>query len=441
MHVLPRVRELERRHPAELVVIGVHSGKFIAERKTENIRQACARLRVEHPVVNDRHFRQWRAYSVQAWPTVALVDPEGDLLAVQAGEFDLEDFDRSLSGLISAYTKQGKLSHAEVDLGRDPAELPEPAGPLRYPGRAIAAPGRLFVADTGNSRVLELELAPDASRASITHVFGTGVDGYLDGNGREAQFAEVQGLALSGEDLYVADRRNHAIRKIDLAADSVTTVAGTGRIGSWPMRGGRATSIDLRSPWGVAICGDTLFVAMAGSHQIWALDITGQTIQPHSGTGGEAIGDGRQDRATLAQPTGLVCAEDVVYFADSESSAVRRADVAPDGTVRTIVGTGLFEFGDRDGVADAVLLEHVQDVAVHRGKVIAADTYNDKLKVLDPATRECVAMTGEAGSGEALQEPSGVWADDERILVADTNGHRIVSVDPENGDVTEIEIE
>lgn len=440
MHLLPRVAELEERFGDALVVVGVHAGKFVEERRTPNIREACARLAVHHPVVNDRQYRVWRAYAVQAWPTVALVSPDGYLIGAQAGEFEVEPMAEAISAEVERYESEGILRHGVIDFGVDPETPAPPTGPLRYPTRVAVSGERMFVSDTGNHRVLELALGADGS-ADVTRAFGDGTDGLRDGAAADARFREPQGLALAGETLFVADRRSHAVRAIDLGGGAVSTIAGTGELGGYRIPKGRpGLETALRSPWGIAVEGETLFVAMAGSHQLWSLDLASaeHRLSLVAGNGGENIGDGPALDATLAQPSGLASADGSMWVADSESSAVRSVETGRGGMVRTSVGTGLFQFGDRDGTGDDVLLQHCLDVAVHDGAVLVADTYNGKIKRLDPATGRCEALPGVAGSGEALYEPGGIWAGPEGVFVADTNHHRVVQVDPETGEVAEV---
>ncbi len=440
MHVLPRAAELQRRFPGELVVIGVHSGKFVEERRTENVRHACARLGVRHPVVNDRHFRIWRSYAVNAWPTVVLVSPDGYVAGVQAGEFDVDAMAAAIDGLAERYRREGLLKPGPPGFGPDPAAPPEPSGELRYPTRAVARGDRLFVSDAGHHRVLELRIeAP--SQASVVRAFGDGARGFRDGPASEARFGEPQGLAAGDGVLFVADRRNHAIRLISLADGGVTTIAGTGELGGYPVPEGPGRKSALRSPWGLALSDRTLLVAMAGSHQIFGIDLAREhPLSLVAGSGAEDITDGAARGATLAQTSGLATSADLLFFADSESSSVRRVSLTAPMAVETIVGTGLFDFGDRDGAGDKVLLQHDLDLALIGERLLIADTYNSRLKLLDPSTRECNALPGEAGSGEALYEPGGVWAGPEGAFVADTNNHRVLRVDPLSGTLTPIEV-
>ena len=186
----------------------------------------------------------------------------------------------------------------------------------------------------------------------------------------------------------------------------------------------------------VAPHGGALYVAMAGTHQLWALDPATGHARVHAGQGGEDIADDVLERALLAQPMGLVVHDGRLVFADAETSAVRWADVDRGGRVGTFVGTGLFDFGDADGVGDAVRLEHAQHVVVHprTGRLLVVDSYNDALKWLDPATRAVETWV------RGLHEPAGAAFGDGVVYVADTNAHRIAVVDERTGEVGELEV-
>jgi DNA-binding beta-propeller fold protein YncE len=445
MHMLPRVREIEERFGDDLVVIGVHAGKFAAERRTQRIQHAMQRLGVAHPVVNDRQFRVWRAYGVQAWPTIVIVSPDGQVLATRAGEFATEEIAGIIARALAAYSKEGL-----VDRSRPRPTFigwPEPPGPFAFPTRVLRSNSHLYVSDSGHNRVVELRLLEGRACpatgpvAIVERVFGCGEPGLVDGALQHTCFHEPQGLALRGWHLFVADRANHAVRSIDLNEGSVATVAGTGDLGSGELKSGVATGTALRSPWGLLVRGERLLITMAGTHQLWALALDGSAVMdPVAGTGAEAVLDGPAGEAQLAQPTGLTDAGASVMFVDSESSAVRVLDGSP-ATVRTIVGTGLFAFGDRDGAGDSVLLQHPEDLAWHEGRLYVADTYNDKIKVIHPDVRTCTAISGEAGSGEALSGPAGIASGEQCLYVADTDAHRIVSIDVETGTVRDLEVD
>lgn len=430
------MRELEARFAEELVVVGVHSGKYVAERVTARIREAALRLDVRHPVVNDRQFRVWRAYAVRAWPTIVVIDPRGRVVGMHAGELTAAQVEPFIAGLIEAAERDGSLVRGPLPSGAVPHGDERPAvapGRLCYPGKVAVDGRRIAVASSGRHQLLVGELEGDGRRMRVTRVVGRGLPGLEDGAAGAARFTRPQGMAFVDDTLYVADAGNHALRRIALADGTVATVTGTGH--RLRTRADREAGA-LASPWDVAWHDGVLWVAMAGMHQLWAVDPVSGAARVHAGTGGEEIADGPLAEALLAQPMGLAAHDGRLWFADAESSAVRVADADSGGRVRTLVGTGLFDFGDRDGAGDTVRLEHPQGVAVEpgSGRLLVADSYNDALKWLEPATRAVATWARN------LHEPGGVaWSADGLAYVADTNAHRVVVVDAA-GRVEELEI-
>lgn len=480
------MRELEARFADELVVIGVHSGKFRAERVTANIAAAAQRLRVEHAVVNDRQFRIWRAYGVGAWPTAVLLDPAGAIVGAVPGEFLAGHLAPMIADLIAEFDRADAPGGARLRRGPWPLRLPpEPDGPLAFPGKVLAAQGgRLFVADSGHDRILQLQVEDDGSHergvwARVVRVVGSGRRGAVDGGADQASFDHPQGLALAPgrlteaglapeadvETLFVADAENHAVRAVALPTGEVTTIAGTGYQARRPNEAGVGRGAALSSPWDVELLPAApagtvaararvgvapakgpvaLAVAMAGTHQLWRLDLVTGAVEPWIGTGREDLSDGPPFRCTLAQPMGARLVGRRLYFADSESSAVRFADLdGRDGPeVETLVGKGLFEFGDEDGQGGHVRLQHPYDLAAGPGPggaevLYVADTYNDRVKRVDPATRRSHAFVGSGEPGHEDGDagaarfwgPQGVAVAGRRLFVADTNNHAVRVVD------------
>jgi hypothetical protein len=437
MHMLPRVRELERELGDAVVAIGVHAGKYHRERSTEAIADACRREGVSHPVVNDRRFRFWRENAVAAWPTISIVDPEGYVVGQQSGELPYGPLRDFVARVIEEHEEKGTLARGTWPLHRAPEDSVGAA--LRYPGKVAAdIEGRVAVADTGHHRVVFGHALGNS--LEVRAVIGSGEAGFADGPLAEAMFREPQGLALAGDMLVVADRGNHAIRMIDLASGQVATMAGTGRLGEGRSASGDPLESDLRSPWDVLLHDQALFVAMAGAHQIWRLDLRAGRIAPHAGSGREDIADGPGPVAALAQPMALATDGERLYFADAETSSVRVTSFEPGGPVETLVGTGLFEFGDRDGEGAEVRLQHAAGLAWAPGnhRLWIADTYNHKLKTLDPATRRVETVEP---FDEELAEPMGLAAAGHYMLVADTNHHRILRVDQIDKRVVELQLE
>ncbi|HXV17489.1 MAG TPA: alkyl hydroperoxide reductase [Gemmatimonadaceae bacterium] len=423
------MRELELRYPSELVVIGVHSGKYHAERVTPRIRDASIRLDAAHPVVNDRQFRIWRSYAVSAWPTLVAIDPAGYVVGTHAGEFTSEMLVPFIDDLIAKANNSGTMNEQPLHFEADPPTVAP--GRLRYPGKVVVRDKTMAIADSGNNRVIIGSLDEMGMSLRVERTIGDGTPGFRDG--LDARFRSPQGMAFGDGVLYVADAENHAIRSVNLETGEVTTLAGTGR--QMRTRGDQQAGA-MSSPWDVALSGGTLFVAMAGIHQIWSVDIATGKSRVRYGTGGEDIRDGDEASALLAQPMGIAIEKERLYFTDSESSAVRWADVAEGGVVGTVVGTGLFDFGDVDGTGDEVRLQHTQGIASHSsGRLLIADSYNDCLKWVDPETRAVKTWGG------GFHEPGGVCFGSSHAYVADTNAHRIAVVHIDTRDVTELRIE
>ncbi len=448
-HVLPQLRKLEERFPSELVVIGVHSPKFHAEAETHNLRAAIVRHDIRHPVVNDRGFLLFRAYAARAWPTIMVVNPDGKIVGGSAGEFDAEDLVPLIQGLIDGFDGMGRLNRQPLESLFEKLKLPERL--LSFPGKLAVDPSgeRLFIADTGHHRVLQFSLPEGRLKA----VWGGLEPGWVDGTPIRSRFNSPQGLCVSGDSVFVADTENHAVREISLSGRSVRTIAGTGRQnrklgapgGSFPAR-----NTDLSSPWAVTAQDDQVVVAMAGHHQLWQIRVRAGMMEPLAGDGHESLRDGPAAESRLAQPSGLCRDGSRIWFADSETSAVRSLEFRdPDPVVRTWVGQGLFEFGDEDGGRGMARLQHPLDVAAADGLVYIADSYNHKLKTLDPQSGRVRRFCGSGEPGffdgpaaaACFWEPSGLAVWNDWLLIADTNNHVIRRVHRRTGDTGTLDLQ
>jgi thiol-disulfide isomerase/thioredoxin len=428
MHVLPDLRKLERKYPNELVVIGVHSAKFAAERGTENIRQAILRYEIEHPVVNDHDMKIWGEYTVNAWPTLMLIDPAGKIVGRLSGEDVYDRMDRAIAMLIETFDARKMIDRRPLNLKLERQRTPSSV--LTFPGKVLAdeKSKRLFIADSNHNRIIVVSLED----SSVRDVIGSGEIGLIDGGFETAAFNHPQGMAVDGPTLYVADTENHALRSVDLEKRLVTTIAGTGEQSrQYVTFGGQGKQIALNSPWDLTLHNGILYIAMAGPHQLWQMNPKTGGIAPYAGSGREARIDGPLAEAALAQPSGITSDGRKLYFADSEVSSIRSADIHPDGRVDTIVGEDLFEFGDRDGKGSQVRMQHPLGVVYHEGRLYVADTYNNKIKVVSPTERsaETFLGTGENGMRDGdratFNEPGGVSVAFDKLYIADTNNHSI----------------
>lgn len=410
-------------------MLGVHSPKFPAERELAHLRAAVQQLGIEHPVVQDANHEVWRSWTVRAWPTLALVDPEGRLLGTAAGEIDGDRLGDALQRLIPVYEARGSL------VRKTPAVSPERqrARTLAHPAKLlVTSNSTLFVADTGHDRVLQLEIDAGHRSARIEKTIGSGSAGFADGALDVARFHGPRGLAQSGSTLYVADTQNHAVRAVDLVTGTVRTIAGTGEIGHGPLRsGGDPRRVALRSPWSLWLDRPWLYVALAGSHQIAVIEDE-SVMRTFAGDGGERLQDGPALAAGFNQPSDIAGGGGQLYVADPEASAIRRLSSIGKPAVETLVGEGLFEWGDADGFGPSVRLQHPMGLALD-GLLYVADTYNHRIKHMDVVTRQVAAL---AGSGQAGHQdgpfgrarfflPEGLAVRDRHLFVADTGNHAI----------------
>ena len=430
IHIIPDLKKLEAKYAKQLVVIGIHSAKFQNEKETENIRRIILRYEIEHPVYNDSEYAVWQSYGVRAWPTQVLIDPAGYVVGAASGEGNYEVIDQAIGKVVDEFRKRGELNEEPLKLVLERAKIGDL--PLAFPGKILAdaATDRLFIADSNHNRIVITKLD-----GSLVDTIGTGVAGATDGAFDKASFHRPQGLALSGNSLYVADTENHLIRRVDLKARTVETVAGTGeQTHDYLFKSGPARMSALSSPWDLQLAGRTLYIAMAGPHQIWKLDLDTNEVSRFAGSGREARLDGSLADAGFAQPSGMAVIGQTLYVADSESNVIRAIDLTQ-GTVRTIVGGDLFDFGDVDGTGDDVRLQHPLGLLADGDKVLIADTYNHKVKELDPKRQRVTTLFGTGkpgqmdGASASFYEPGGLAQANGKLYIADTNNHAIRVVD------------
>ena len=430
LHVLDELRAIEEKYADVLVVIGVHSPKFEHEKDAAALAAAVERYGVAHPVLDDPELVTWDQYAAKAWPTLAVVDPTGYLVATMAGEGHAEGLRRLIDELIGEHERAGTLHRG----GGPYVAPPRPHTDLRFPGKAIVTATGSFLVSSSAQHTL-VEIAPDAE--TVLRRIGAGTRGDVDGGPTEARFSEPQGLVAlpadvadtAGYDVVVADTVNHLLRGVRLANGTVTTIAGTGRpLRTEPGPGAHdALAVDLSSPWDVAWFDDKVIVAMAGTHQLWWFDPIKRTAGVYAGTSVEALKDGPLAEVWMAQPSGLSVAGDRLWLADSESSAVRWVS---DGEMHTAVGQGLFDFGLVDGPAGTALFQHPLGVcALPDGSVLVADTYNGAVRLISAPDSPGGRVVSTVATG--LAEPSDiVVTPDGGVVVVESAAHRLTRLAP-----------
>lgn len=426
---LPRLRELQNRYDDGLVIVGIHSPKYPQERVPERLKRAMSRLYVRHIVLNDADFEAWRAFGIEVWPSLIVLDVHGRVAARMHGEDPFVALDDLISRLL-----EESVDDEIRDFSPSPnAFRPEPRRMLRYPTRLLVTDQYLYIADTGYNRVLECD-----HRGVIQRIFGTGNAGYWDGGASDAGFREPQGLALVGEYLYIADTGNHCIRRVRMHSGEVDTVIGTARAGRQHGTGfPNARHVPLTCPVGLSAWPDRVLLTVEGQNQIWIHDLVKLSFGVHIGSGLLGLRDGAANEAVFAQPTGICHSTRTIFVADSESSSIRTIRVA-DGRVSTVVGRGLYEYGHRDGPLQQALLTRPTGLCTDDSGTLlwVADSYNDAIRLID--TRLNTASTLRLD--HPLVEPTDVVRRQNSLYVTNTGAHEIVRIDLVSGAAEVIEI-
>ena len=450
IHVIPDLHRLEKDFGQDLTVIGVHSAKYDNEKDSDNIRAAVLRYELEHPVVNDADFKIWNAFGVNAWPTWILIKPDGEVDRTYSGEDHYEEVKADIQRLKKEFA--GQLRQDPLPLAPEKAKMAP--SELSFPGKLAfdVERGLLWISDSNHHRLVAVKLD-----GTIVETVGKkGEAGTQDGDFSTARFHRPQGLLYGPGKLYVADTENHSIRVVDLAKREVKTLAGTGSQGFLrDPQNAPALTTPLSSPWDLAFFPDasSLAIAMAGSHQLWSLDLSGGFLNVLAGNGRESIDDGPYPENSLSQPSGLSAVDRRVYFVDSETSSLRLLSYQADhqvlrAVVKTLIGEGLFEFGFKDGDKSIARLQHPLGLWAEEGQVYIADTYNHSIRRYDMKTGKLSTFAGDGQRGEndgelakaRFNEPNAIVKIADRFYVADTNNHRIRVLDPLSGQVSTLDI-
>jgi hypothetical protein len=427
-NLLADMQALQRKHAERLGVFGIHTPKFEAERSARLVLKAVNRLELQFPVALDDSFVAWQHYGIESWPSVLIIDHTGRRARLFVGDLQRDAIDGCIGSLLDRAGAAARLS--------DAAQLtlkPEPPLPLAFPGGLAVSGNHLYVADTGHHRILECSL-----EGRVLRQFGTGSPALIDGSSAEACFRLPRGLFLSRDLLYVADTGNHALRRIRLLDGEVDTLIGTGRPGLLDgSTTGAADTLALNAPWKLTGNFDRLYIAMAGAQQIWEFNQGDRSLRVLAGSGQLALADGGGQNCAFAQPADLALVEQTLYVVDSAASAIRSLHL-PSGAVHTLVGHGLYEFGQHDGVRSQALMQFPTALAHDARSPLLwiADTYNNTLRQL------------KLGGGELrhhelnhrLHEPTALAASPGALWIASTNGHEVIRLDLGNSHVRRLPI-
>ena len=416
-NLIDELTRIKAKHPLGLAVLGIHLPKFDNEVDDRVVMKAVNRQRIAFPVANDRGWVTWQHFGISRWPSVALIDGEGVVCEIIAGDDQIELLEKMIGELINkSATSHSIMEHAFR------AKNAEEQTALSFPSGIAVTDSHLYISDTLHNRILEC-----THQGRILREFGNGHPDLNDGPANEAAFNAPRGLCLVRETLYVADTGNHALRRIHLISGDVATVLGTGKAGQ-PREGVSKHSSEnsLNMPWGLSGSNDKLYIAMAGCNQIWEYELGNARLRFIAGTGDLGIADGPGRNALFAQPADVALVQQSLYVVDSATSAVRAIQLQQN-TVQTLVGQGLYEFGDQDGERRDARLQFPQAIALDPNSPVLwiADTYNGSLRKL---------RLGGGGMStqqlpQSLNEPAALAVGAGALWIADAGAHEILRYD------------
>jgi streptogramin lyase len=317
-------------------------------------------------------------------------------------------------------------------------------------GLAVDSSGNIFIADTGNQRIREV----DHSTGNITTVAGNGAAGY-GGDGGPATSTSLNspnGVAVdSFGNVFIADTGNQRIREVNASTHNISTVAGNGSA-SYNGDGILATSASLYVPEGVAVDGSgNIYIADTYNNRIRKVNASTHIISTVAGTGTYGYnGDGiLATSATLSHPFGVaVDGSGNIYIADTYSYRIRKVDTSE--TITTVAGDGAYGYSGDGATATSASLSNPYGVAADgSGNLYIADTYNQRIREVDAITHDITTVAGNGSSGSSgdggtatnasLSYPRSVAVDGSgNIYIADTSNQRIREVVHSTGNITTV---
>ncbi|MFI4948374.1 MAG: hypothetical protein ACHQC9_06200 [Alphaproteobacteria bacterium] len=306
---------------------------------------------------------------------------------------------------------------------------------------AFDGAGNLYFSDTFNCRIRRV----DARSGVISTVAGNGEKGYSgdDGPATAAALNEPYGIAIDrGGNIFLADRLNRRVRRIDAATGIITTLAGTGEA-KYSGDDGPAARAGLAEPNGLAfdVAQRHLYITDVADNRVRLIDLVAGTIATFAGTGAaEHSGDGgrARDAGTFGARAVKVGADGTVYILERQGSSLRAVDPGT-GIITTIAGTTARGYGGDGGPALAAVFDAPKEMAIDRdGSLLIVDTENHAIRRIDRLSAIVSHLAGghQGGDGDGgpatqagLDRPHGaVVGPDGVVYIGDTNNHRIRKV-------------
>ncbi len=428
MQRLADLAPLQRRYSGRLHVLVLAVPRFDVHRDPSAVLKRLRRHGVSFPIVHDLDWHVWQRFGIESWPTIVLIDPQGRMVDRIVGTPGVGALEAGISALCDP------LPEPLEDVRRTETQ-PEPRTALRFPTGLVATADRLYVADSGHHQVLECNHA-----GRVLRRFGNGTADALDGGSEIASFCRPNGLSLLRESLFVADTGNHLVRRIELRSGNVQTVLGNRRA-AMPSEGPIRSlqDVSLPSPTALVAGNSGIHMTLAGDNRVWTWNQAEGlgVLECRAGSGQMGQRDGAGILASFAQPSGLAQVQQALYVTDTLASSIRGVQLRGDLT-QTLVGSGLWEFGDADGQRQQAQLQAPEALALDPDSPLLwiADTGNGCIRSLRLGGGVVTRLDLRRLAG-----PAGIAAFGGKLWISETDAHAVLCLDLASNTLTQVPID
>lgn len=442
-HVIDRINQAAPSINDYCTQIGIHCPIYNYDSSNVGITAFIDEHRPIFPFVVDNDRSLQKHFNVHKLPCSLLLLPDQK----EAVFFDTlsiyDSLEQTLLALISKYPPHP----TEVALPQPEPKETTLLFPVKidYVKNYEDAPA-LLIADSGHHRILVAR-----TDGTIVTQIGSGIPDLKDGNFEEACFNRPHGVLYDDTTnrLFIADRYNHTLRVVDLTKKTVTTAAGNGTWGHTHMVASAniPRSTPLSAPYDLSFFmrRDFIVIAQPSTHTLWGYESISNRLRPLIGNGLNALKIGKPPYNSIMQPTGLCLKRGELLLVDAAAHALcslQQLDVKP------LVGNENTDYGFSDGSLTEARLHYPCGTATNQKDIFIADTYNHAIRSFDQKTGTLTTICGTGKPGTTISElkttefnaPKGLVAVDDMLYVADTNNHRIVTIDTKTNTSSVLEL-
>jgi NHL repeat len=298
------------------------------------------------------------------------------------------------------------------------------AATFKYPSNITTDGVNLYVTDSGNNKIRKVVIAT----GQVSTLAGSGSIGSTNAIGITASFNAPSGITTDGLNLYVADTYNHTIRKIAISTGEVSTLAGSSGVAGFA--DGIGTAASFIGPRGLTTDGTNLYVADTGNNEIRKIVIATTEVSTLAGLGVPGSMDGVGSAATFNYPAGITTDGTNLYVADVNNSVIRKIEIVT-AKVSTFAGPG--SLGSGDGIGSAASFGNPEGITTDGTNLYVADTANNKIRKIVISTSQVTTLAGSGvqgsidatGTTALFNMPNDITTDGKNLYVADNGNHKI----------------